>query len=100
MGLGFVPNIFFPDNDKPIFYAELELPTGTPLRKTEAVVSQIEQFVNDSIMADTTAGQEGVKDFTSYIGMPRVTSHQHDEIGNITVEMTILGGNIVYQNKT
>ena len=24
----------------------------------------------------------------------------HDEIGNITVEMTILGGNIVYQNKT
>ena len=25
---------------------------------------------------------------------------RHDEIGNITVEMTILGGNIVYQNKT
>ena len=24
----------------------------------------------------------------------------HDEIDNITVEMTILGGNIVYQNKT
>jgi hypothetical protein len=24
----------------------------------------------------------------------------HDEIGNITVEMTILDGNIVYQNKT
>ena len=30
----FVPNIFFPSNDKPIFTAEFTLPVGTPIERT------------------------------------------------------------------
>ena len=29
----YIPAIFFPANDKPVMYAELKLPVGTPLKK-------------------------------------------------------------------
>ena len=34
----FIPAIFFPANDKPVMYAELKMPIGTPLAKTEKIV--------------------------------------------------------------
>ena len=37
-GFGLIPVIFFPPNDRPTFTAEIELPTGTPVTRTEDVV--------------------------------------------------------------
>jgi multidrug efflux pump subunit AcrB len=58
----FVPQIFFPANDKPIMYADLFLPVGTPVDKTEDMVKNIEQFIEDNMMAEFDAGGEVVKD--------------------------------------
>lgn len=69
---GFIPNIFFPPNDKPVMYAEFKLPVGTPLEKTEDMVYRIEAFIHENMMAQYNekggVKKDGVIDFTSFIG--------------------------------
>jgi multidrug efflux pump subunit AcrB len=68
----FIPAIFFPANDKPLMSAELELPLGTPLAKTEGMVSAIETFIADSLMAqvddDGKVLRHGVVLWSSFVG--------------------------------
>jgi len=68
----FIPNIFFPDNDKPIMYAELRLPLGTPLAKTERTVHDIEAFIAAQMRAqrdeDGKVVRDGVTQWASFIG--------------------------------
>ncbi|MEM7586058.1 MAG: efflux RND transporter permease subunit [Acidobacteriota bacterium] len=49
-GFGLIPNLFFPDNDRPTFTAEVQLPVGTPIERTEVVVKEIEQFIHDELV--------------------------------------------------
>lgn len=72
-GLSRVPKMFFPRNDKPLFFAELRLPMGTPLARTEAVVQRIEQFAAEELMASPP--QPGLRNWLSFIGSgaPRYT---------------------------
>ena len=66
-GLGRVPNIFFPLSDTPMFTAELELPLGRAIERSEAVVQEIDAFIRRELMiADDRA--EGVTSWSSYIG--------------------------------
>jgi multidrug efflux pump subunit AcrB len=67
-GFQFIPKIFFPPNEKAIFFAELQLPVGTPLKRTEAVVRQIEDFMNGEMMADGEGDRPGLRDWVSFIG--------------------------------
>jgi multidrug efflux pump subunit AcrB len=67
-GFRFVPQIFFPENDKAIFFAELRLPIGTPLSKTDSVVNEIEGFMEKELLADLKNGKEGIIDWVSYVG--------------------------------
>ena len=67
----FVPKIFFPPNDRPTLLAELWLPTGTPLARSEAVVSEVEAFIRDELLVsddEIAAGGEGVVNWASFIG--------------------------------
>ena len=68
----FIPAIFFPANDKPVMYAEIKLPVGTPLEKTERIVHQTENFIRNEMMAevnqDGKVEKHGVLDWTSFIG--------------------------------
>ncbi|APG27962.1 acriflavine resistance protein B [Syntrophotalea acetylenivorans] len=64
----FVPKMFFPPHNKPIFSAELRLPVGTPLKRMEAVVQQIEDFMQAEMMADPKQDKEGLVSWVSYIG--------------------------------
>ena len=66
-GLGFVPNIFFPQNDKAILTAELSLPVGSPVLRTEAVVSELEAFMRDELTAGPER-EEGIVNWMSFIG--------------------------------
>ncbi len=67
-----IPNIFFPPNDMPVMYADLFLPVGTPLDKTEEMVTSIEAFIKDSLLAEVDADGEivkhGISDWNSYVG--------------------------------
>ncbi|MCG8603398.1 efflux RND transporter permease subunit, partial [bacterium] len=68
----FIPAIFFPANDKPVMYAELKLPIGTPLAKSEQIVHTIEDFLKREMMAEFNGESEvvkhGITDWASFIG--------------------------------
>lgn len=66
-GLGYVPSIFFPPKDVPMFYAELEMPIGTPIEKTDDVVEDVEAFVASELKV-TDEGDEGVTSWASFVG--------------------------------
>ena len=57
-GFQFVPNIFFPPSDKAIFTAEFQMPSGTSIECTEAVVREIEAFMARELRATPSAGSE------------------------------------------
>ena len=64
---GFVPNIFFPPNDRPSFTIEVNLPAGSPIERTNEVVAEIEAFMVESLMADSNNGA-GIVNWGAYIG--------------------------------
>jgi len=66
-GFRLIPNIFFPPNDKAILKAEFELPMGTPIENTRAVVEEIEAFMEDALTV-TPARPEGIVDWATFIG--------------------------------
>ncbi len=66
-GLGFVPNIFFPPNDKAILTAELSLPVGSPVNRTEAVVNELEAFMAEELRAGPDR-VEGITNWASFVG--------------------------------
>jgi multidrug efflux pump subunit AcrB len=73
-GFGLIPAIFFPVNDRPLFTLEVDLPQGTPLARTEAVVQRIEQHLLDHDLVGPER-EEGVTSWGVFIGQgaPRFT---------------------------
>jgi multidrug efflux pump subunit AcrB len=67
-GFRYIPNIFFPPNDKPIFFAELLLPVGTPIKKTRRMVASIEDFIQKELTADAREDEQGVVDWITFVG--------------------------------
>ncbi len=66
-GFMFIPAIFFPRNDKAVYTAEFELPKGTPIYRTEAVVKDIEAFMQQELVAGPDR-PEGIVNWSTYIG--------------------------------
>ncbi len=66
-GFRLIPSIFFPPNDKAILKAEFELPMGTPIENTEALVKRIEAFMQAELAA-TRERPEGIVDWATFIG--------------------------------
>jgi len=67
-GFRYIPNIFFPENDKAIFSAELKLPIGTPLSKTEEVVKEIETYMEKELRAGVSGRKDGIIDWATFLG--------------------------------
>ena len=63
----FLPNIFFPPNNKAIFTAEFELPVGTSIEHTEEVVKEIEAFMIEELLV-TADRPEGLTNWAGFIG--------------------------------
>jgi len=66
-----VPNIFFPPSGRNFFKAEFELPIGTSIETTEAMVEDLERFLND--LKQQANAEQGLVNWVSYIanGGPR-----------------------------
>ena len=62
-----IPAIFFPPNDRPTFTAELELPTGTPIERTERVVGRIEDYIEEHLKVSPKR-EAGVTNWGTFIG--------------------------------
>lgn len=66
-GFSKVPFIFFPDSDRAIVTANIELPIGTTLSRTEEVIEDIEQYITDSLLVNDER-EEGIVSWSSYLG--------------------------------
>ncbi len=66
-GLNYLPNIFFPPSDTPMFTAEIESPVGTAIERSEEIINEIEEFIQAELVVN---GQrpEGVTSWSSYVG--------------------------------
>jgi multidrug efflux pump subunit AcrB len=74
----YLPNIFFPPSDRLYFKAQIELPTGTSIKTTQAIVEDFERLIEQDLKANSDK-QDGVTNWVSYIGNagPRfLLSHQ------------------------
>ena len=59
--------IFFPDSDRNMITVDINLPLGTKIERTTAVVTQIENFMAESLRVSETQTL-GIVDWSSYIG--------------------------------
>jgi len=70
--LRFVPQIFFPANDKPVMYAELSYPVGTPLERTRAAIEELDGFIATEMRAEVGADgavtRHGITSWASFAG--------------------------------
>ena len=66
-GFGVIPNIFFPPNDRPSFTIEIDLPAGSPIDRTDAVIAEIEGFLAGNLMAEQNDGI-GIVNWGAFIG--------------------------------
>ena len=66
-GLQYVPKLFFPPSDRDYFKVELELPIGTRLTTTEALVKDMETFLAKELKVDEQR-EKGVTEWVSYVG--------------------------------
>ncbi len=66
-GFTLLPFVFFPDSDRNTVTVDINLPLGTRIERTDAVVRDFESFLRDSLLV---AGTEelGVLGWSSYVG--------------------------------
>ena len=77
-GLRFVPKIFYPPSDTPMFTLELEMPVDSSISYTELTIEEIEKYILKNLMAADNDDQ-GIINWAAYIGTggPRFRL-QHD----------------------
>ncbi len=66
-GFTLIPFVFFPDSDRNTVTVDINLPLGTRIERTEAVVSEFEAFLRDSLRV-TSPSEPGVFGWSSYVG--------------------------------
>lgn len=65
-GFKFVPKIFFPPNERPTFTLEVKLPIGTPIERTDYVVSEIENELANYLVNEDR--KDGITNWGVFIG--------------------------------
>jgi len=67
VGFGLVRFMFFPDSDRNMITVDINLPLGTKLERTEALVGQIDKYIADSLIVNDER-KIGVVDWSSFVG--------------------------------
>lgn len=62
-----IPFLFFPDSDRNMVTIDINLPSGTKIEATTAVVKKLEQYMTDSLQTKASR-TSGIVDWSSYIG--------------------------------
>lgn len=70
----FVPNLFFPENDRPLIVAEFEFPFGTAIEHNLAATRRIEEHIQSELQVGPER-EEGITSWVTYVGEggPRFT---------------------------
>ncbi len=90
-GFGFVPSIFFPPNDRPTFTAAIELPVGSPIARTEAVVREFDRYIAENHLVGPDR-EEGVTGWATFVGNggPRFILPYGPKVASPEIAYTIL----------
>lgn len=67
LGFKLLPFVFFPDSDRNMITVDINLPLGTKIERTEAVVEKIEQYMRESLQMNDQR-ENGIIDWSSFIG--------------------------------
>jgi len=65
-GSELVPKIFYPPSSTPMFTAEVELPVGSSIWRTETTIKRIESYIKKNLLANES--EEGITSWASFIG--------------------------------
>ncbi len=63
----YIPFLFFPDSDRNLVTLDMNLPLGTKIERTEAVVEQIEAHIKSDLLTNDSR-TKGITDWSSFIG--------------------------------
>ncbi len=66
-GFGFLSFVFFPDSDRNMITVDVNLPEGTNIESTTAVVKSLEKFMLTELKV-TSDKPDGIVDWSAYIG--------------------------------
>ncbi|MFB6273848.1 MAG: efflux RND transporter permease subunit [Salinibacter sp.] len=72
---GFLPEQFIPRKEETIFKGEIELPYGTPFKRTKAVTRDLEQFMRDSLQVGVPEQQ------SSLFAVPKIGETEYETQG-------------------
>lgn len=67
VGMGFVRQEFIAPSEDPVFSGKLELPLGTSIETSQAVVAQVDEFIHDTYFAPAS-GEPLVSNWLTFIG--------------------------------
>ena len=69
-GMNYVPKVFIPPSEDPVLSAKLELPVGTSIETTEAVIAEVEAFIEAELLLSDKSDDSalGVSSWAAYIG--------------------------------
>lgn len=66
-GFGFLSFVFFPDSDRNMITVDINLPEGTKIESTTAVVNALEDYMLSDLKV-TASKTDGIVDWSAYIG--------------------------------
>ncbi|TMM57073.1 efflux RND transporter permease subunit [Maribacter algarum] len=67
LGFGLLAFVFFPDSDRNMITADINLPEGTKIERTQEMVATIEAFMTEELKVNENK-TDGVVDWSAYIG--------------------------------
>ncbi|MEM9301485.1 MAG: efflux RND transporter permease subunit [Pseudomonadota bacterium] len=94
-GMGFVPQVFIAPSEDPFLSATIELPPGSDIEATEAMVRDIEGFLETQRVTGDDPDAVGVSHWTAYVGSggPRFVLAFTPENPSESLAAAILGVN-------
>ena len=66
-GFGLLAFVFFPDSDRNMITADINLPEGTKIERTQETVAAIEKFMREALQTSENR-TDGIVDWSAYIG--------------------------------
>ncbi len=67
LGFGLLAFVFFPDSDRNMITADINLPEGTKIERTQEMVAAIEAFMKNELQVSENTS-DGIVDWSAYIG--------------------------------
>ncbi|MGS2723252.1 efflux RND transporter permease subunit [Porticoccus sp. GXU_MW_L64] len=67
-GMGFVPQIFIAPSEDPVFTAKLEMPLGTSIETTEAVIVDFDRYIEKNYRTPEKLPGTYIKNWMTFIG--------------------------------